>query len=244
MPPISFVFDRLISEVEARVGRAISRDEIEADPVNGLQIVKKAVKEVFGEPATREALVILSSIENIDEYLMDTRAGKFEEEVKVVIENCLYGIIDQRLSDLRNSVAAISFAAGFGPVANRLISLAETAAETFPASMWVSGLLVSETRDALERVLDRNGSRDDLVAVLRSTELLRGLLVQPNDKTEWKRHGIDVETVQTAVNDFGPYKEMLGLGFNLADDALTAISNLAESQLRPANKVTATTLAP
>lgn len=244
MPPISFVFERLISEVESRVGYAIARDEIEADPVNGMGILKKAVDEVFGEPTTREALVIMSSIDNIDDYLMDTREIEVENEVAVVIKSCLSTVIDQRLWDLRKSVAALSFAAGFGPVADKLVSLGETAAETFPASKWVSGLLVAETRDALERVFDKSGSRDDLLTVLNSTELLRGLLMSPKDKVGWQRHGLDYETVLEAVKEFKPYNELFGLGIELADDALTAISNRAKSELRPSETVTTPAPAP
>ncbi|MCV9964819.1 hypothetical protein OIU34_23280 [Pararhizobium sp. BT-229] len=233
MPPIYFVFERLIGEVERRVGRAIARDEIEADPVNGPAIVGKTVNEVFGKPTTREALVIMSSIENINEYTMDTRPLEVENEISVVMKDCLAAVIDQRLLELRNGVAAISFAAGFAPVAEKLVSLAESAIETFPASKWVSGVVVAETRDALERVLDKCGSRSDLETVLRATELMRGLLMSPKDKVSWQRHGLDFETVQEATNEFKPYKEMLGLGVALADDALTAISNRAASELRP-----------
>lgn len=57
--------------------------------------------------------------------------------------------------------------------------------------------------------------------------------MSPKDKVGWQRHGLDFETVQQAVNEFRPYKEMLGLGTGLADDALTAISNRAASELRP-----------
>lgn len=237
MPPISFVFERLIEEVERRVGKAIARDEIEANPVDGPAIVGRTVTEVFGEPNTREALVIMSSIDNIDEYSMDTRPLEVEHEVSLVMKYSLASIIDQRLSALRNDVAAVSFAAGFGPVADKLVSLAESAIETFPASKWVSGVVVSETRDALEKVLDKNGSRSDLEMVLRATELLRGLIVSPNDKAAWQRHGLDFETVRSAVNDFKPFKEMLGRGLGLAEEALTAISNRATSELRPGSAV-------
>jgi hypothetical protein len=233
MPPISFVFERLIEEVERRVSRSITRDEIEADPVNGPAIVGKAVNEVFGEPNTREALVIMSSIENIDEYTMNTRPLEVEDEVSFVVKSCLSAVIDQRLSELRNDVAAVSFAAGFAPAADKLVSLAESAIETFPASKWVSGVVVAETRDALERVLDKGGTRSDLLTVMRATELMRGLLMSPKDKVGWQRHGLDFATVQQAVDEFRPYKEMLGLGMELADDALTAISNRAASELRP-----------
>ena len=239
MPPISFVFERLIEEVERRVGKAIARDEIEENPANGPAIVGRTVTEVFGEPNTREVLVIMSSIDNIDEYSMDTRPLEQEHEVSVVMKHSLAAIIDQRLSALRNDVAAVSFAAGFAPAAEKLVSLAESAIETFPASKWVSGIVVSETREALEKVLDKNGSRSDLEMVLHATELLRGLIMSPKDKVAWQRHGLDFESVRSAVNEFRPFKEMLGLGVALAEDALTAISNRAASELRPGSTVKA-----
>jgi hypothetical protein len=235
MPPVSFVFDRLMEEVERRVSQAISRDEIEADPIKGPAIVGKAVDEVVGDATTREMLVIMSSIENIDEYGMNTRYLDETDEVSDVIKRCFNAIIGTRLTALRDSVAVLSFAAGFPAVAEKLVSLAELAVETFPNSKWVSGAVVVETRDALERVLDRNGSESDLQTVLRATELLRGLMMSPKDKVGWRRHGLDHADVAAATADFKPYKDMLGLGWSLANEALIAISNRADSELRPAS---------
>nr|WP_250807420.1 hypothetical protein [Neorhizobium tomejilense] len=243
MPPVSFVFERLIEQIERRVTTSISMDEIETDPRNGPAIVEKAVNDVLGEPNTREILVILSSVENIDKYTMDTRRLEAENEISVVVRDCFAAVIDQRLAEIKNGVAVLSFAAGFPAVAEKLVSLAEVATESFPASKWVSGVIVGETRDALERVLDKTGSRSDLETVLRATELLRGLLASPKDKVGWQRHGLDYETVKHATDEFRPYKEMLGLGWNLADEALVAISNRADSELRPvqARKATSPT---
>lgn len=233
MPPATFVFDRLIAEVERRVGIAISRDEIEAAPLEGPKIVSTAVKEVFGEPNTKETLLILMSVEEIDDLYVDMRSFDTEADVKEMVGTCLKAAIDQRLKETRISVAAVSFAAGFGPVADRLVSLAETAVETFPGSPFISADVVAEVREALERVLDKNGTRDDLETVLRATEQLRGLLMSPKDKMGWKRHGIDYETTSKTVHEFKLYKEMLGLGWNNGDEALKAISNRAASELRP-----------
>lgn len=233
MPPLSFVFERLIEEVERRVNNAVAQGEIEIDPARGPAIVGRVVSEVFGEPSTREALVIMSSISNVDEYLIDTRGFDTENEVSMILKACLDTLVDQRLSVLKNGVAAISFAAGFAPVAEKLVALAEHAIETFPSSKWVDGQVVVEARTALERVLDKNGSEADLETVLRSTEILRVLLMAPKDKVAWQRHGLDYDAVLDATRALKPYKDMLGLGWNILPDALTAISNRHETELRP-----------
>jgi hypothetical protein len=242
MPPISFVFDRLIDEVERRVGNAISRDEIESSPSTGPAIVDAALVEVFGEPNTREALVIMSSIDNIDVYTIDTRPLEVGNEVSSVIKESLYAIINQRLQPLRNDVAAVSFAAGFAPVAEKLVALAEKAIDVFPASKWISSSRVADTRVALERVLDKCGTPSDLKAVLLAHELFSRLLKEQNDDVAWGRHGLDFDGVRTAIAEFRPFQEMLEWRLALVDDALTAISNRAPSELRPGSTAKASAL--
>lgn len=233
MQPQSFVFENLIARVEHRVGVALSRDEIEADPLNGPSIITRAVSEVFGEPTTREALVIMSSIEDIDDYGLDTRWMDEDGSAHVVIRKFLDDIVGQRLVELKKSVAVLSFAAGFAKSADRLISLGETAAETNPTSKRISGMLATEAREALDRLIDKSGSKADLEIVLRTTTIFRDLLTSPKDIVAWNRHGLDYQTVSNSVKEFNRYRDLLGTGWSLIDDAMIAISNRASSELRP-----------
>jgi hypothetical protein len=237
MPPLTVVFDRAIEAIERLVAEYISNDQIENDPLAGPAIIDQAVKTVMGEPNTREALAILASIENIDDYVVDTHRMDEDCDMSFLIGRCLDCVIDQRLTALKNSVAVLSFAAGFPAAAERMVGLAEAAVENVPNSKWVSPAAVAEARAALERVLDRDGSLSDLGCVLQSKELLRGLLVSPKDKLGWSRHGLEFAEVENAARELKTYGTFLGLGQHLGTDALVALSNRADSQLRATTQV-------
>jgi hypothetical protein len=237
MPPLTLVFDRAIEAIERLVAEYISNDQIENDPLGGPAIVDRAVKTVVGQPKTREALAILGSIDNIDDYTVDTHRMDEDCDMSFVIGKCLDCVIDQRLTALKNSVALLSFAAGFPAAAERMVGFAEAAVENVPNSKWVSAEAVAEARAALERVLDREGSISDLGCVLRSRELLRGLLASPKDKLAWSRHGLEFAEVENAARELKTYGTFLGLGQHLGADALVALSNRADSELRATTQV-------
>lgn len=230
--PASFHFETLIGEVERKVGHAVANDVIEADPENGPGIVERAIEDVFGGLTTREYLTIMLSIEDIDSYTVNSSMLGSDDTMATAMKAAFFGIVEQRSTELREGIAAISVAAGLPQVADELITLAEHAYETYPASKWVSQTLVAETRDALDRLVAKAGTVADVESVLLSSELLRGLLMSPNDNVGWASHGLDYGQVKELTERIRAFQKMAGDGLHLSDNILTAVSNRAASELQ------------
>lgn len=242
--PVSFVFDRLIDDVSRKVSRSIAYDEIEADPINGPTIVDKAVKETFGELSTRDRLAILASIEDLDDVWIDTRPIEGEAQVSHVVSRCLNAMIEFRLGGLRKQVYAVSFAAGFPATADELVSLAERAVETYPATKIFSQEAVVEAREILDRLVTKSATAQDIRDLASFPMLFHHLLKSPKDNATHQRHGMDYETISDVTGRYKRFVELLGYAQMDAEIALTAISNRADSELNAKKQVSPNVVKP
>lgn len=230
--PASFHFDTLIAKIEQKVGHAVANDAIEVDPAKGPRIVEQAIQDVFGNLTTQDYLRIMLSIEDIDSYTVDPSMLGSDDTMSTAMKAAFFGIVEQRTTELRESIAAVSVAAGLPQVADELITLAEHAYENYPASKWVSQTLAAEARDSLDRLVAKAGTVSDVERVLWSSQLLGGLLMSPNDTVSWERHGLEYGQVKELTDRIKVFQEMAGEEFLLAADILAAVSNRAASELQ------------
>ncbi|MCV9963630.1 hypothetical protein OIU34_17155 [Pararhizobium sp. BT-229] len=231
----SFHFETLIAKIEQKVGHAVANDAIEADPGKGPRIVEQAIKDVFGDLTTSEYLRIMLSIEDIDSYTVDPPMLGSDDTMAVAMKAAFFGIVEQRTTELREGIAAVSVAAGLPQTADELIALAEHAYENYPESKWVSQTLVAEARESLDRLVAKAGTVADVERVLWSSQLLGGLMMSPNDSVGWARHGLNYGQAKELTDRIRVFEKMAGDGLHLADDILMALSNRADSELQLKN---------